>query len=108
DVVVYCAGVIAALLPLTTREADRGFLETSQARMRDWNELMVKRGQRDTMPMKPQVAAHALNPFLADDAIIAADCGTVTTWAARHIQIRDRMMFSASGSLATIANAQPY
>ncbi len=103
-----CGQVIAALLPLLERKTDRAFLETAQERMRAWNALMEHRGTRDTMPMKPQVAAHALNRFLADDAIIAVDCGTVTTWAARHLAIRDRMMFSASGSLATMANAIPY
>jgi pyruvate dehydrogenase (quinone) len=103
-----CGRVIGALLPLLERKTDRAFLDKAQERMRGWNELMEKRGTRDTMPMKPQVAAHALNQFLADDAIIAADCGTVTTWAARHLVIRDRMMFSASGSLASMANGLPY
>jgi pyruvate dehydrogenase (quinone) len=103
-----CRRVIAALLPLLQRKEDRRFLEKSQERMRSWNELMVSRGTRDTMPMKPQVAAHTLNSFLDDDAIIACDCGTVTTWVARHVQIRDRMLFSASGSLATMANGLPY
>jgi pyruvate dehydrogenase (quinone) len=103
-----CGQVLAALLPLIKRKTDRAFLEKTQARMRDWNELMENRGTRDTMPMKPQVAAHALNAALADDAIIAADCGTVTTWAARHLHIRGSMMFSASGTLATMANGVPY
>jgi pyruvate dehydrogenase (quinone) len=60
------------------------------------------------MPLKPQVPAHALNKFLADDAIIVSDTGTVTTWAARQVIIRDRMLFSASGMLATMANGLPY
>ena len=61
------------------------------------------------MPMKPQVAAHALNKLLADDAIIAADCGTVTTWAARHLEIRETTCSSrVSGMLATMANGLPY
>jgi len=103
-----CGRVLAALLPLIERKTDRSFLEKSQERMRDWNELMETRGTRDTMPMKPQVAARALDLCLADDAIIAADCGTVTTWAARHLRIREGTLFSASGSLATMANGLPY
>jgi pyruvate dehydrogenase (quinone) len=58
--------------------------------------------------MKPQVITHQLNQFLADDAIICCDSGTVTTWAARHIQIRERMQFAASGTLCSMANALPY
>jgi pyruvate dehydrogenase (quinone) len=103
-----CARVMAGLLPLIERKTDRAFLEKAQERMREWNDLMEMRGTRDSMPMKPQVAARALDRCLADDAIIAADCGTVTTWAARHLRIREHTMFSASGSLATMANGLPY
>ena len=59
-------------------------------------------------PMKPQVIAHQLNDVLTDDAIICCDTGTVTTWAARHIKVRDSMEFSASGTLATMACSLPY
>jgi pyruvate dehydrogenase (quinone) len=103
-----CGRVMAALLPLIERKTDRAFLEKAQARMHEWNELMEIRGTRDSMPMKPQVAARALDLCLADDAIVAADCGTVTTWAARHLRIREHTMFSASGSLASMANGLPY
>ena len=103
-----CKAVLAALLPLLTRKEDRGFLQKAQARMKDWNELMEERGTRTDLPMKPQVAAHALNKLLADDAIVISDCGTVTTWAARHLQMRGTMQFSVSGLLATMACGLPY
>jgi pyruvate dehydrogenase (quinone) len=103
-----CKAVLGALLPLLQRKEDRRFLEKAQARMKDWNQLMLERGTRTDMPMKPQVAAHALNKLLADDAIVVSDCGTVTTWAARHLEMRDRMQFSVSGSLATMACGLPY
>ena len=47
--------------------------------------LMDERGTRQDVPMKPQVVAHELNRLLADDAIIATDSGTITSWAARHL-----------------------
>ena len=46
--------------------------------------------------------------LLADDAIIATDSGTITSWAARYLRIRGEMMFSCSGTLATMACALPY
>jgi DeoR/GlpR family transcriptional regulator of sugar metabolism len=46
--------------------------------------------------MKPQVVAHQLSKLLKDNAIFTADCGTVTVWSARHIRMRDNMMFSCS------------
>ena len=58
--------------------------------MKDWNELMEERGTRTDFPMKPQVVGHTVNKFLPDDAIIVSDCGTVTTWAARYLQMRER------------------
>lgn len=103
-----CKAVLQALLPLIERKDDRSFLEQSQKRMGSWRDLMETRGTRTSMPMKPQVAAHNLNKCLADDAIIACDCGTVTTWAARHLDIRSEMKFTASGLLATMGCGLPY
>jgi len=103
-----CKTVIAALLPLLTRKADRSFLKKAQQRMADWNRLMEERGTRSDMPMKPQVVTYELNKLLADDAIVSADSGTIATWAARYIEIRGDMQFSLSGSLATMGNGLPY
>ncbi|HZS11540.1 MAG TPA: thiamine pyrophosphate-dependent enzyme [Nitrospirales bacterium] len=103
-----CWDVLRALLPLIEAKKDRAFLATCQARMKRWNELMVVRGSRRDKPLKPQVVIHELNRFLADDAIICCDTGTLTTWAARHIRIRGEMQFSASGTLASMANGLPY
>ncbi|MEO8727523.1 MAG: thiamine pyrophosphate-dependent enzyme, partial [Acidobacteriaceae bacterium] len=99
---------LAALAELITQKTDKRFLETSQGRMKDWNELMHKRGTRSDMPMKPQVVTHTLNKLLNDDAIVSSDSGTIATWTARYIEIRGDMKFSLSGSLATMANGLPY
>jgi pyruvate dehydrogenase (quinone) len=103
-----CGGVLRALLPLVKHKRHRGFLEKSQDRMKDWRGLMKKRGTRHDMPMKPQVVTYELNELLDDDAIVSSDSGTIATWSARYIDIRDRMQFSLSGSLATMANGLPY
>jgi pyruvate dehydrogenase (quinone) len=103
-----CWDVLRALLPLVQHKTNRDFLTKAQEKMQRWNQLMEERGTRTDMPMKPQVIAHQLNDVLADDAIICCDTGTVTTWAARHIKIKDTMEFSASGTLATMACGLPY
>src|SRR5580692_2819774 len=69
---------------------------------------MQARGTRTDMPMKPQVVMWNLNKLLDGNAIVSADSGTITTWAARHIEMRDEMKFSVSGMLATMANGLPY
>jgi len=102
------ARVLQALLPRLKSRKDRSFLDKAQAGMKEWTELMVERGTRKDKPMKPQVVAHELNKLLADDAIVATDSGTVTTWIARHLTVRGNMMFSCSGNLATMACVLPY
>src|SRR5437879_9707864 len=58
--------------------------------------------------MKPQVLAHALGERLREDAIVACDSGTISTWWARHIPVKRGQMHSLSGNLATMANGLPY
>ena len=95
--------VLGELLPLLRGRDDDSFLKSVQERMRDWRALMDERGTRRETPMKPQVVTHELNKLLPDDAIVITDSGTVTTWTARHIDMRGEMMFSCSGNLATMA-----
>ncbi|KAA6457607.1 pyruvate oxidase [Acidobacteria bacterium AB60] len=99
--------ILEALLPLLEKKGGR-FLKKAQERMKDWNELMAERGQRQDLPMKPQVVTYTLNKLLNDDAIVASDSGTIATWTARYVEMRGDMQFSLSGSLATMANGLPY
>jgi pyruvate dehydrogenase (quinone) len=103
-----CRDVLRALLPLIARKQDRSFLTTAQERMQQWRELMEEDGTRTDIPMKPQIVPYHLNKLLAHNAIVTVDSGTITTWAARYIDIRDSMQFSLSGTLATMANGLPY
>jgi len=103
-----CGAVLRALLPLIQQKSDDSFLKKAQQRMETWNKLMEDRGTRTDMPMKPQVVTYELNKLLDSNAIVSADSGTIATWAARYIDMRDDMMFSLSGSLATMANGLPY
>ncbi len=100
--------VLKALLPRLTQHEDNSFLKHAQDGMKSWRALMTQRGTRTDKPMKPQVVAHELNKLIHDDAIIATDSGTITTWAARHIEMRENTMFSCSGNLATMACGLPY
>lgn len=96
------------LIPLIEHKQDRSFLEEAQQNMKEWRELMAERAPQDVDPMKPQLVAAELSKRLADDAIVAADSGTNTTWWARHIQARRGQQFSCSGTLASMACGLPY
>jgi pyruvate dehydrogenase (quinone) len=100
--------VLRRLIPHLERKTERSFLEGLQQAMGEWRKLMTERGTRRDTPMKPQVVAHELNKLLHSDAIVVTDSGTVTTWVARHVDIRGDMMFSCSGTLATMACGLPY
>jgi pyruvate dehydrogenase (quinone) len=103
-----CATVLRVLLPHLQQKSDDSFLKKSQERMQKWNGLMEERGTRRDVPMKPQVVTYELNKLLRGDAIVSSDSGTIATWSARYIDMRDEMQFSLSGSLATMANGLPY
>src|SRR6266478_1179586 len=72
--------VLQHLMPLLKRKESRKFLEAAQAGMKDWWQLMEKRGSRRDKPMKPQVVAWELGQRLRNDAIVSCDSGTITTW----------------------------
>src|SRR6185436_3696432 len=99
---------LQVLLPHLVRRDDRSFLEKAQAGMQKWRETLHSRASRDDVPLKPQVVAEGLNGLLADDAIVSVDCGTVTAFAARHIQMKRGQMFGVSGNLATMGPGLPY
>ncbi len=99
---------LQALLPLLERKADRSFLEKAQRGMREWWKLMEEYGTLKQKPMKPQVVAWELGKRLSAEAIVACDSGTVATWWARHIPVRQGQMHSVSGNLASMACGLPY
>jgi pyruvate dehydrogenase (quinone)/pyruvate oxidase len=99
-----------ALLPMLTQRqrGDDEFLKSKQNAMESWNSLLKEQSTRTDKPIKPQVIAAAISDVLKDDAIISVDSGTITSWAARYINIKKGMKFSLSGTLATMACALPY
>jgi pyruvate dehydrogenase (quinone) len=99
---------LAALSRFVERKADRSFLEKARTGTREWWELMRARATRDDVPIKPQRVAWELSEVVADDAIISADSGTNTVWAAQYFKLRGAQKFSCSGTLATMAPGLPY
>jgi pyruvate dehydrogenase (quinone)/pyruvate oxidase len=93
-----CRRTLEALLPRLRRHENREFLEKAQDGMAKWRELMKERGTVSEKPLKPQVVAWKLGQRLADDAIVAADSGTITTWWARQIPVKEGQMHSVSGT----------
>jgi pyruvate dehydrogenase (quinone)/pyruvate oxidase len=102
------AASLRALASRLTRHEDRSFLETAQKGVKAWYRNLGEQGLLRDTPMKPQVVGYELNKLLTDDAIIATDSGTNTSWCARYLEIRDGRQFSVSGNLASMACGLPY
>lgn len=99
---------LAALLPLLVAKTDRSFLEGAQADMAAWRDEMVALEDGESDPIAPQYLMSVIDRLADDDAILAADSGTIATWAARHFHIRGDRGFYLSGNLASMANGLPY
>jgi pyruvate dehydrogenase (quinone) len=102
------AETLRALLPLLERRQDRGFLEDAQQAMGTWRGEMAALEDGDRDPIQPQYLARVLDRLADDDAILAADSGTIATWAARHYDIRGNREFYLSANLASMAPGLPY
>ncbi len=102
------AETLKALIPyLEVKEPGpwRRRIERNVAR---WWRVLEARAMNKGKPINPQRVFWELSPRLPDDCIIAADSGSSTNWFARDLKIREGMMASLSGGLATMGSAIPY
>jgi pyruvate dehydrogenase (quinone) len=74
----------------------------------DWNDLMRERAHLAAEPLNPQRVFWELSPRLPDGAILTSDSGSSANWFARDLQLREGMLASLSGSLATMGPGVPY
>ena len=97
---------LLALLPENTRSEQ--WLRDLQHEKADWQKVLRLKAEDDGVPMRPQRVAAALNAHLPDKVILCGDSGTNTTFFSRYLDVRDGMMASCSGNLATMAPGFPY
>lgn len=102
------SATLRMLLPLLKRKTQRGLLAKAQSLMKEWWGVMEKRSIDAAFPMRPQAVSWELNNHLRDDAIVIADSGTNTLYAARQIKVRGQQRFSCSGMLASMGCGLPY
>ena len=77
--------------------------------MKEWRELMEERGTRDGHADEAAGRRAASSTSCSrDDAIVASDCGTITTWARATSRCAAGRCSRCSGNLATMANGLPY
>jgi pyruvate dehydrogenase (quinone) len=99
---------LEALIPLLRRKQDRSWRAEVEKHVEEWWRLTEERALMDADPINPQRVVHELSKQLPDGAIVTADSGSSTNWWARHLKLREGMMASLSGTLATMGPGVPY
>jgi pyruvate dehydrogenase (quinone) len=99
---------LRALIPYLERKVDRAWREKIEEGVAKWWRLIEERAMQDADPLNPQRVFFELSPRLPDNCILAADSGSAANWYARDIKLREGMMGSLSGTLATMGPGVPY
>jgi len=99
---------LAALLPLLEHKTDTSWRERIERSVADWWHVLEERALASADPINPQRVFHELAHRLPDGAIITSDSGSAANWFARDVPVRDGMMASLSGNLATMGAGVPY
>jgi pyruvate dehydrogenase (quinone) len=106
---------LGALLPLLDEPADA--LREGRARWRAQLDAWKREDDADRddappgstgAPLDPRTLVRAASHRLPERAVLTADSGTSAVWLAREVRIREGMMASLSGGLATMGCAIPY
>jgi pyruvate dehydrogenase (quinone) len=102
------AETLRALMPLLDRKSDRSWREKLEREINEWTNLMEHRAHLEANPINPQLVFYELSKRLPDGAILSSDSGSSANWFARDIRLREGMMASLSGTLATMGPGVPY
>ena len=102
------AETLRALIPLLTRKGDRGWREQIESSVSAWWRLIEERAHESADPINPQLVFWELSERLPDGAIISSDSGSAANWFARDLRLREGMMASLSGTLASMGPGVPY
>jgi pyruvate dehydrogenase (quinone) len=99
---------LAELAPHLERKEDRSWREEIEAGVERWWHLVEERAMLDADPINPQRVFWELSSRLPDRAILSSDSGSAANWFARDLKLRDGIMASLSGTLATMGPGVPY
>lgn len=99
---------LKALIPLLKKKEERSWQENIMKEVKEWWNVLEAKSGESAKPINPQFIFRELSPRLPDNCIITSDSGSSANWFARDLKIRDGMMASLSGNLATMCPGVPY
>ncbi|MBO0693858.1 MAG: thiamine pyrophosphate-requiring protein, partial [Acidimicrobiaceae bacterium] len=99
---------LEALVPKLERKQERSWRQLIEGEVATWRRVLDDRAHQPGDPLNPQYLFWELNRRLPDHCILTSDSGSATNWYARHIDLREGMQASLSGTLATMLPGVPY
>jgi len=99
---------LEALLPLLEPKASSRWRERIEKHVQRWHETVTARAMVQARPVNPQRPFLELSSRLPPHAIVTCDSGSAASWYARDVQLREGMMGSVSGGLASMGCGVPY
>lgn len=104
-----CGEVISGLLELVDEKKNTSHLESVQQAKSRWKKMLDKSASRERSKdiIHPQALARAISDQADENAIFTCDTGSVTVWAARHLNMTGKQRLTLSFNLASMAYAMP-
>ncbi|GHG31403.1 thiamine pyrophosphate-requiring protein [Paracoccus aerius] len=102
------AETLRALLPLLTPKKGGKWRQTVEKSVASSWKVLEDRAMQPASPINPQRPFWELSQRLPEGAILTSDSGSCANWFARDIKMREGMMASLSGGLASMGAAVPY
>lgn len=100
---------LQALLPKLKRKTDRGFLDNARKHYTDARKGLddLARPSAPGRAIHPQYLASIIDKVANEDAVLTADVGTPTLWAARYLTMNGKRSLHGSFNHGSMANAMP-
>ncbi|WP_341770740.1 thiamine pyrophosphate-requiring protein [Actinomycetospora succinea] len=98
---------LAALLPRLAHHGDAWRAQVEHWTSA-WDDYSRQRAHAHTSALNPELVVRELSDRLPDDALLAVDCGTATSWYARDVTLHGTQYGSLSGTLLSMGGGMPY
>jgi pyruvate dehydrogenase (quinone) len=105
------AATLTALLPMLRPDGsapDGAWREHIATWKKHWDDYSEARSQAKAHPVNPEAVVRGISSRLAEDVMVAVDCGTATSWYARDMDMRPGQLGSLSGLLLSMGGGMPY
>lgn len=99
---------LQALMPMLNAKPRGDWREKIEQGVQDFWQVLEARAMNSANPINPQRVFWELSPRLPENCIITSDSGSAANWFARDLKVREGMMASLSGGLATMGPGCPY